>query len=121
MAAIARGATVRNVTPTAYEFYDRGTATEDILAGQLVKIGAAGVSLAAGGQVAPSGMAIAPAAAGEVVEFGRQCEIDGFTGMTPGARLYASASVAGNLDDAALAGFVPFIEAISATRVYFRA
>lgn len=126
MAAIARGSKLRNCTPVGYEYNSKGTATETILTGQLVKVGPTGVSLNPAGGVEPSGMAIKDAIAGGLVEYGRQCEIEGFTGMTVGARLFPSAAVAGGLDDtrpAAVANTTQhaMIEARTATSVYFRA
>lgn len=121
MAAVAKGTTVRNVTPVAYEYYDKGTATEAIAVGDLVSITSSGVSKAAASTTAPSGICIKDAIAGGVVEFARQGELDGFTGMTPGARLYPSASVAGGIDTSSLASTVCLIEAVTATRIYFRA
>lgn len=126
MAAVARGTgKVRNVTPVGYEFYDKGTATEAILTGQLVKIGASGVSLNPAGGLEPSGIAIRDAIAGGVVEFARDAEIDGFTGLTPGTRLFVSASVAGGMDDTRAAAPAnttqhPRIEAVTATRIFYR-
>ena len=120
MAAVVKGARVRPVTPAGYEYYDKGTATEDILAGDLVKVGPSGVAKAAVNEVFPSGIALKPAIAGFLCEFGRDAEMDGFTGLTAGTRLYSSGTVAGGMDTTAVVGFLPRIEAVSTTRVAFR-
>lgn len=121
MAAVTRGTRVKPVTPAAYEYNEKKLADVDILAGQLVKISATGVGLNPTSGTTPSGIALMDTPAGMLCEFTRQGEIDGFSGLTPGATIYPSASAAGGLDTTVLASTVCLIEAVTATRVYFRA
>lgn len=129
MAAVTKN-NPRACAPTAYEFNDRGTATEAIAVGDLVKITATGIAKVAAGAVDAHGIALIPAIAGGHIEYGVQGEMDGFVlpgGVNPGDPLYPSASVAGGMDSTAttLAATTPpvpgavRIRAVTTTRIRY--
>ena len=101
MPAVTRVKT-RPATPAVYEYNDKGTATEAIAVGELIVLGASGVSKAPAGTPDAHGICLIPSQrAGDLVEYGLQGEMDGFAlpgGVNPGAPLYPSATVAGGVD-----------------------
>ena len=130
MAAVTR-VKARPVTPAAYEFNQDATqAAAALVAGTLVTISAAtpaagfhrvveAATIASAGTNAKVYMVLMDAKAGGGVNLGNHGEIDGFSGLTPGAPLYQSAAVAGGIDNAKPVGAVERMWAISATRIYF--
>lgn len=127
MAAVARSTEVHPVTPVGYEVNDKCELSEAVEAGDLLKFtGAMSAGLpvmsrvAAGGADA-DGIALTKGKAGKRgFSYGVDGEMDGFTGLTPGGRLYPSGSVAGGLDTTVVAAFTPRVKAISTTRIRFR-
>lgn len=103
MPAVTRDV-ARVCTPVGYEFVDKGTAVEAMTAGDQVTLGASGWSKAPAGTIEADGIALKDYYAGQRgCDFGIHGEMDGFSGMTPGTKLYPSASVAGGLDTTAAA------------------
>lgn len=115
------------ISPAGSEYVLRGRAGANIANGQPVII--TGVSAdprwdcvvgpAAGAEVVIHGVSLGDYESGETAEFATIAEIDGFSGMTGGARL----SVTGGLiaTDAPPAGATYLCFAINASRIYFRA
>src|SRR5688572_26070607 len=101
MAAVTR-VKARPCTPVGYEVVEAAaTLTEAVTAGDLLTLGSSGWSKAAGdGSVLNAhGIALQDGYAGQKdASIGIQGEMDGFSGMTPGAPLYPSGSVAGGID-----------------------
>lgn len=119
MAAITR-VDCHPVTPVGYEFNDVGVLTEDVVAGDLLTLGASGWSKAVGGAIEAHGIALKDGFSGQRgFDVGIHGEIDGFSGMTPGTLLYPSASVAGGLDTTQPTLGPGRIRAVSATRIRF--
>ena len=126
MAAVTRVAPLP-VTVVGYEVIDRGMSTEVIAKADLITIGASGISKCAAGATECHGIALkGVTAANMLVEYGVQGEMDGFSGLTPGASLYPSASVAGGLDTTVVSyGTTPAvptptrIRAVTATRIRY--
>ena len=126
MAAVTIG-TLRPVTPPGYETNDRGQAAVDITKGQLLVQTA--TAPGSGYEVVwdkapttntdPAGIALMDCKAGGTVSVGIRGEMDGFTGLTPGAFLYPSASVAGGIDTSKPTGAVERIRAATTTRIRF--
>jgi len=120
MAAVTRSSTVYPCMPPGYEVVSTAaTVTENVAAGDLLMLGAAGWSRSpATTPAAKRGFAAQSYVAGQsncsILFHG---EMDGWTGLTPGAPLYPGAT--GGLDDAAVAGFTGLIHALSATRIGF--
>jgi aconitase B len=108
MAAVTKG-TLHPVSPPGYEVNDKGQAAAAITKGDLLVITSATPGLgydkvfdkAAAGAIDVDGIALMDAVSGRTVEVGIQGEMDGFTSLTPGNKLYPSASVAGGLDTTA--------------------
>jgi hypothetical protein len=126
MAAVTVG-TLHPDTPPGYEYNDKGQAATAIAKGQLLVVttatpGAGYVTVwdkAPTTTTDPAGIALMDAAAGGTVSVGIRGEMDGFTGLTPGAFLYPSATVAGGIDTSKPAGAVERMRAVSATRVRY--
>lgn len=119
MAAVTR-VKARHVTPVNYEVVDKGLAAEAITAGDLVKNTASGWVKLPGGELEAHGIALKDYYAGQDgCDFGIQGEMDGFSGLTPGAPLYPSASVAGGLDTTAVVGATIRVRAAKATRIRY--
>jgi hypothetical protein len=117
MAAVTR-VTARPCTPVGYEVVDKGTLAAAVVAGDLLKNSAAGWILAVAGATEADGIALQDGYSGQAgFSIGIQGEMDGFSGMTPGAALYPSASVAGGLDTTA-AGVIR-VKAASTTRIRY--
>jgi hypothetical protein len=106
--------------PPGYEVVSTAaTVTEAVQAGDLLILGASGWSRSPNTTpAAKHGFAAQNYAAGQtncsILFHG---EMDGWTGLTPGAPLYPG--VTGGLDDAAVTGFTGLIHALSATRIGF--
>lgn len=108
-----------HVAPTGYEVVDRGLTTEAIAVADQVVVGASGISKCAAGAIECHGIALKPAAQGMLVEYGVHGEMDGFSGLTPGAPLYPSASVAGGIDTTVTATPIVRVRAVTATRIRY--
>lgn len=120
------------VSPVGYEVFDKGVTTEVILAGQLVKQGASGWALNPTNNAYPSAVAAQDFYAGQGgCDFLIIGEMDGFTGLTPGAPLFPSASAAGGIDTTAFVAYnaattpavavpaAPQMRAATTTRIRF--
>lgn len=124
MAAIQKVAPVF-VSPAGYEVVDRGFAREDIEVGDPIVIDSTpykdrthdcAVVRATGTEA--HGIALKTTRAGGTCEFAMHAEMDGFTGLTPGAGLTI---VDGNIDDTAPAeGTAAQIRAVNTTRIRFQ-
>lgn len=120
MAAATRGPKIHPCIPVGYERVSMiRTVTEAVVAGDLLILGANGWSKSTAASPGDKrGFAAMDYAAGR-----RDCsihthgEMDGFTGLTPGAPLYPAA--AGGLETVAVAGFTGLIHAVSATAIEF--
>lgn len=128
--------TVVELHPTlisGYEVNVKGMAVTDLAVGQLLVRDSATTpsrgnknswKLAPAGTVQAQGIVLKPCKAGKTVSVGLQGEMEGFSGLTPGAGLFPSASVAGGIDTTAtLAGTgvnqKPDIRADSATGIIY--
>lgn len=131
MAAVTR-VKARPCSPAGYEVNDKGTLTEAVVAGDLLVNGASGWSKAPTGTTLAHGIALKDGYAGQAgFDIGIQGEMDGFSGMTPGAALYPSGATAGGLDTTAAVwssaattpavsvAVQPQIRAASATRIRY--
>lgn len=126
MAAVTVG-TLHPVSVPGYEYNDKGQAAVAITKGNLLIITATAPGSgydkvwdkAPITVTDPHGIALMDAAAGATVSVGIQGEMDGFTGLTPGANVYPSASVIGGIDTAKPSGAVERIRAVSATRIRY--
>lgn len=118
------------VSPPGYEVVDVGTATETILKGQLVVRTASGWSKAPAGTAYAHGVALKNYAAGQGgCDFLISGEMDGYDmsgGITPGAPIYPSASVAGGLQSDVLTvattpavTVTPQMRAVTTSRIRF--
>jgi hypothetical protein len=106
------------VQPVGYEVFDKGTATEAIPAGAAVIQTAAGWSRVAANATDFHGLAARAYYAGEGgCDFMVQGEMDGYSGLTPGANVFVSPTVAGGLDTAGAAGSIVRARAVTATRI----
>lgn len=123
MAAITRVAPL-HVSPPGYEVIDRGRATEVIAkSDQILITGNSGseqrVSKCTAGAIECHGIALKPCTLEGLCEYGVQGEMDGFSGMTAGASLYPSASVAGGIDTTATATPIVRVRAVLPTRIRY--
>lgn len=117
MAAVNR-VKARPCTVVGYEVVDKGTLTEAVVAGDLLKNGANGWSKLAAGATEADGIALQDGYAGQSgFSVGIEGEMDGWSGMVPGTPLYPSGAVAGGLDTTA-AGVIR-VKAASATRIRY--
>jgi hypothetical protein len=127
MAAVTKG-TLRPVEVPGYEVNDKGQAAAAISKGDLLVMTA--TTPANGFLVvwdkAPTtgiteamGVALMDAKVGGVVAVGIQGEMDGFSGLTPGAPLYPSTAVAGGIDTTPIAASTVRMRAVTTTRVRF--
>ena len=128
MAAVTKG-TLRVVTPAAMLDTDRGQAATDLNIGDLLVITSTApgtghervYALAPVSTTQAHGVCLKSCKAGDSVSVGvDMVEIDGYSGLTAGAPLYTSASVAGGLDTTAVTSTTHVIRAVSATRVRFK-
>jgi len=128
MAAVTTPTTFRPVSVPGYEVNQDGAqAGAAITKGQLLIL--SGAAPAAGfvnvwvpataAATEAHGIALMSSAIGQVAEVGIQGEADNFAGLTPGAGLYPSATIAGGIDTTPAAGAPTRVRAISATRIRF--
>jgi hypothetical protein len=126
MAAVTKG-TVKYVTPAGMGFTDRGQAATDMLVGDLLIIATTTPNTgfekvyqkAPVSTVDPAGIVIQDCKAGEPVNVGVIGELEGYTGLTPGAPLYSSPSVVGGIDTVLVTGAIGRVRAVSTTRIRF--
>jgi hypothetical protein len=126
MAAVTRVAP-HPVEVPGYEVNDKGQAKVAMLAGQQVIMTAdaprAGFErmwdLATAGAIEAHGIVLMDCPINGTVAVGIQGEMDGFSGMTPGAPIYPSATVAGGLDTTATATPITRVRATTASRIRF--
>lgn len=119
MAAVTR-TKGRPVTPVGYEVNDKGVCAADWTTGDELINSAAGWVLAPAGALEAHGIALNPAKIGDRgCDIGLQGEMDGFSGLVPGAALYPSATVAGGLDTTAVAGATIRVRAAATTRIRY--
>lgn len=123
MAAITR-VKARPCTPVGYEVVDKAQLSVDVVAGDLLKYtgassdGQSVIGKAAAGATEVDGIALQDGYAGERgFSVGIQGEMDGFSGLTPGAALYPSGAVAGGIDTVA-AGAIR-MKAVKTTRIRY--
>ena len=96
----------RHVAPVGYEWIDVCELTEDVAPGDQLEF--TGLSndnlplmrkLPAGANAESDGVALKTGFAGQRgFDYGIHCEMDGFSGLTPGDLIYTSSAVAGGLD-----------------------
>lgn len=122
MAAIQKRGkpSLASLTPPSNEMISGLRAGEDIAAGDLCTIASTGLVMKNTGSTAPRGVAAIQASAGEAVTLYRNVRFGYGAGLTPNTDVFASATVAGGLDDSggedALAiGFVVDAERIQFT------
>lgn len=117
----------RFVSPAGYEVFDKVELSGDVEAGETLKYtgamsnGQAVVQKCPAGS-APDGIAVKDGYDGQRgFDMAVQGEIDGYSGLTPGAQLYQSGASAGALDDADGGGSNPEIpvKAVTETRIRF--
>jgi hypothetical protein len=136
MAAVTR-VKARPQSPTGYEVNDSGAYTEAVVAGDLLVINGENASGHKTWGKAPTttkdahGIALMDGYTGGVAEVGIQGEMDGFSGLTAGADLFPSGSVAGGIDTTAPTYYsaattpavavpaIPRIRAIGTTRIRY--
>lgn len=124
--------TPRPVTPVGYEVVVSGRANEALTRGQALIQTATGWSRAPAGAADFHGVAMQDYYAGQGgISVLKQGEFDGYTGLTPGAPVYVSPTVAGGLDTTATIFYsaattpavavpsTPRARAVGATRIYF--
>ncbi|OJW05787.1 MAG: hypothetical protein BGO39_05005 [Chloroflexi bacterium 54-19] len=135
MAAVTR-VKARPVTPVGYEVNDKGTLTEDVIAGDQLVISGEVANVKQWSKCPTTakeadGIALTDGFNGGVADVGIQGEMDGFSGMTPSTPLYPSGTTTGGLDTTAPTFYsaattpavaVPAparVKAIGATRIRF--
>lgn len=105
-------------TVPGYEVIRRGIATEALKAGDAVVQTASGWSKAPAGATDFHGVAIQDYISGQgACDFLIQGEYDGFTGLTPGADVFVSTTVAGGWADAGASGAIVRARAVTTTRI----
>lgn len=115
------------VSPPGMIFTDRGQAATAMVCGQLLNLATTTPSsghekvweLAPASTVEPDGVCLIDTPAGKSVSVGLLCEIDGYSGLTPGTAYYASATVAGGIDSTVVTNAAIRMKAVSATRMRF--
>lgn len=118
----------RPVSPPAYEVNDKGQAAVAFTAGQLLVLSSTtpGNGFEKVWALAPitgiteaQGIALMDAKAGGIVSVGIQGEMDGYSGLTPGAPLYPSTATAGGIDTTAIASSTVRVRAVTTTRIRY--
>lgn len=115
----------RPCSPAGYEVVDKTTAAlpllVDVVAGDELTLGSTGWGLAPiTGITEADGIALQPGYAGQVgFDVGIHGEMDGFSGLTPGAPLYPSVATAGKLNTTAIAGATVRVKAVRPTRIRY--
>jgi len=113
------------VSPPGYEVNDTCELAEDVAAGDLLeytgamKSGQPVMQKSATGED-PDGIALMSGKQGERgFDVGIQGEMDGFSGLTPGALLFSSTATAGDIDDASGSGTAAPVKAVRKTRIRY--
>lgn len=128
----------RPVTPAGYEVVDKCVLSEAVVAGDLLIFtgattnGLSVMSKALTSTKEADGIALKDGYAGQQgFDVGIQGEMDGFSGLTPGAALYPSTGTAGKMDTTAVVWYnagttpavnvpvTPKIKAIKASRIRY--
>jgi hypothetical protein len=109
--------------PAPYHYNDKSTKefplTEDVATGDELKLTSTGWRKRQAGETA-DGISLKPGRAGKKGhDIGIVGEMDGFSGLVPGDKLYPSATVNGGLDTSSVAGFVPRVTCVSTTRIRY--
>lgn len=113
------------VSPPGHEVTDKCELSEDVSAGDLLAYTGA---MSAGQPVMqkcptgdePDGIALKDGKSGKRgFDVGIVGEMDGFSGLSPGADLYASTTTPGDIDDASGSGTAAPIKAVRKTRIRF--
>lgn len=109
-------------TPVGYEVNDSGKYSEDVTAGTQLVINGESAGRKTWGKCPTTeteahGIAIKDGKSGGVAEVMVVGEMGGFSGLTPGAPLYPSASVAGGTDTTKPTNAVARIRATGANRI----
>lgn len=121
MAAIVKANRIASVIPPGMELNDRAYSEDDIEAGDPIVISATAppsmvydhaVKKATGTEA--HGIALVSSNEGGLAEYTTQNELDGFSGLTPGAGLTI---VGGVIDDTAPAAGAARIRAVTTTRI----
>ena len=118
MAQVARAGRGRYCSPPGYGYIMHERADAAIALGDQIIETATGVAKAAAGATSAHGMAISAAVAGEQVDYIKQGEVSGFTGLVRGAQLYPSATVAGGLQTDVVANAAVQVRANNDTSVF---
>jgi hypothetical protein len=121
MAAVTR-VKAEYITPVGYEVNDTGKYTEDVIAGDELVINGEVSGVKTWGKCPTTetegqGIAIKNGKTGGVAEVLIQGELSGFSGLTAGAPIYPSATVAGGLDTTKPAGATVRIRATGSDRI----
>jgi len=127
MAAVTNPTNFRPVIVPGYEVAQDGAqAGAALTKGQLLVISgtpsAGYINVwvpATAGVIESHGIALQSCAIGQTAEVGIQGEADNYAGLTPGASLYPSATVAGGVDTTQPVGAPTRVRAVSATRIRF--
>lgn len=95
-----------------------------IMAGQLCRIHSDGTVRLSNGTAADAlaqydGVALRSAGVGDAITLGRGVTLRGWTGLSPGARYYVSATAGAISDVATTGGLQPIGHAVNATEIYF--
>ena len=126
MAAVTR-VKARPVTPVGYEVVDKVALSEDVVAGdELVYTGTTTNGFPVMGEAPITGITEAHGIAlqngflgQEGFDVGIQGEMDGFSGLVPGAPLYPSTATAGSLDTTPIAAATVRVRAVKTTRIRY--
>lgn len=123
MAAVTRTADAAPVAPASYHYNDKTTKElpllEAVATGDELKLTSTGWRKREAGEIA-DGISLKPGRAGaKGHDIGIIGEMDGYSGLTPGAKLYPSATVDGGLDTSVVSGFVPKVSAVRTTRIRY--
>ena len=126
MAAVVR-VKPRHVSPVGYEWIDVCELFEDVVAGDFLQFtGTVNSNMPvmkkcpAVANAEPDGIALKAGYAGQRgLDYGIHCEVDGFSGLTPGQLIYSSAAVAGGQDTAANGTAPVSGKAVRANRIRF--
>jgi hypothetical protein len=120
---ITRGTDISAVAPPNNQYNDRTypetPLLEDVVRGDELKLTSTGYRKREAGERA-DGIALMDGRDGQTgFDIGVIGELDGFSGLTPGASLYPDADTEGGLSTDVLDDFVPQVKAIRATRIRF--
>lgn len=116
----------RACSPPGYEVNDTCELADDVTAGDLLVLsgtvsgGLPVMEKAPTTALEPDGIALQDGYDGQRgFSYGIQGEMDGFSGLTPGALLYPSGTTAGVIDDTKPTGAANRIKAVTTTRIRY--